>query len=270
LEQEHLLKNIGEYEIRKYEEGDETELASLFNNVYHDYAGFVPRTPEYWRWSCLDRPDVEKEGIMVVVNRGKIVAYAVVGKSGNIWESCFDDAHDEKALLSLVLERAIKYLTRVGSDLIILNLPSEDSVARETCEKLGLSELPPDVMFLSVLDFKQLLELLCSAKKDKLSGFDGDFLVRFKDAPSWISPFVMIKFKNGQTEIKNENKSCEVLIETDTATFTSIMFGVRRPLWALARFKLKIHPPWKLRRVLRLLSFMCLDDPWFFPRSDLG
>ena len=170
----------------------------------------------------------------------------------------------------MVLERAIEYLTRVGSDLVTLNLPSEDSVARETCEKLGLSELPPDVMFLSVLDFKQLLELLCSAKKDKLSGFDGDFLVRFKDAPSWISPFVMIKFKNGQTEIKNENKSCEVLIETDTATFTSIMFGVRRPLWALARFKLKIHPPWKLRRVLRLFSFMCLDDPWFFPRSDLG
>jgi hypothetical protein len=106
---------------RKYEEGDETALASLFNKVYHGYAGFVPRTPEYWRWSCLDRPDVEKEGIMVVVNRGRIVAYAVVGKSGNIWESCFDDAHDKKALLSLVLERAIEYLTRVGSDLITLN-----------------------------------------------------------------------------------------------------------------------------------------------------
>jgi hypothetical protein len=80
----------------------------------------------------------------------------------------------------------------------------------------------------------------------------------------------MIKFKNGQTEIENENKSCEVLIETDTATFTSIMFGITKPLWAFARFKLKIHPPWKLRRVLKLFSSMRLEDPWFFPRSDLG
>jgi hypothetical protein len=230
----------------------------------------VPRTLEYWRWSCLNRPDVEKEGILISLHKGKIVAYVVVGKSGNIWESCFDDAHDKKALLSLLLEHSIKYLTRVGSDSVTLNLPSDDSVARETCENLGFSELPPDVMFLSVLDFKQFLKLLCSAKKDKLSGVDGDFLIRFKDAPFWTSPFIMMKFKNGQAEIENENKSCEVLIETDTATLTSIMFGTTRSLWALARFKLKIHPPWKLRRVLRLFSLMRLDDPWFFPRSDLG
>lgn len=265
-----MLKKIGEYNIRTYEEGDETELASLFNNVYHGYGGFVPRTPEYWRWSCLDRPDVEKEGIMVVVNRGKIVAYAVVGKSGNIWESCFDDVQDKKALLSLVLEHAIEYLTRVGSDMATLNLPSQDSAARETCEKLGFSLLPPDVMFLSVADFKQFLELVCSSKKGRSSGLDGDFLIRFKNAPSWISPSIMIKFKNGQTEIENENKSYDVLIETDTATFTSLVFDTTRPLWALARFKLRVHPPWKLLRVLRLFSFMRLDDPWFLPRSDLG
>jgi hypothetical protein len=230
----------------------------------------VPRTLEYWRWSCLNRPDVEKEGIFIGLHKGKIVAYVVVGKSGNIWESCFDNAHDKKALLSLLLEHSTKYLTRVGSDSVTLNLPSDDSVAREVCESLGFSELPPDDTYLSVLDFKQLLKLICSAKRDKLSNVDGDFMIRFKDAPAWISPFIMMKFTNGQAQIENENKSCEVLIETNTATFTSIIFGTKGPLWAIARFKLKIHPPWKLHRVLRLFSLMRLDDPWFFPRSDLG
>jgi hypothetical protein len=230
----------------------------------------VPRTTEYWRWSCLNRPDVEKEGILIALHKGKIVAFAVVGKSGNIWESCVDDAHDKKALLSLLLEHSIEYLTRAGSDAVTLNLPSDDSVARETCESLGFSELPPDDIFLSVLDFRQLLTLFCNAKKDKLSRIDGDFLIRFKDAPSWISPFILMKFRNGQAEIENENRSCEVLIETDIATFTSLMFGTTKSLWALARFRLKIYPRWKLRGVLRLFSLMRLDDPWFFPRSDLG
>ena len=265
-----MFKNMEEYSVRTYEEGDEVELTGLFNEVYKSYAGFVPRTLEYWRWSCLDRPDVEKEGIVIVAYREKIVAYAVVGKTGNIWELCFDHAHKEKALASLILENAVEYLIRVGADSVTLNLPSEDTAVREACEKLGFSEVPPDAMFLSVLDFEQLLRLLSCAKKEKLMDFDEDFLIKFKDAPFWISPCVAIKIQNGRTKIEDGNTPHKVLIETDTTTLTSILFGTAKPLWALLRLRLRISPLRKFRSVLKWLSLLRLDDPWFFPKSDSG
>jgi hypothetical protein len=263
---------MSEYAVRTYQKGDEVELTSLFNEAYQGYAGFVPRTLEYWLWCCLDRPDVENEGIIIVVHVGRIAAYAVVGKSGNIWELCFDRAHNGEALVSLILEKAIEYLSRGGSDAVTLNLPCDDSIAREACEKLGFSELSPDPkrVFLSVLEYERFVRFLFSANKEKLMGFEGDFLIRLKDAPFWMSPFISIGLRNGRIETGSENKRCDILIEMDTPTLTSILLGTYNPLWALLRFRLKIHPLGKLRTVLRLFSLLRLDDPWFLPRADLG
>jgi ribosomal protein S18 acetylase RimI-like enzyme len=259
-----------EYSLRTFEEGDEVELTRLFNEAYKGYAGFVPKTLEYWRWSCLDRPDVEKEGIIIVAYRGKIVAYAVIGKTGNIWELCFNQAHKGKDLVSLILENAVEYLIRVGADSATLNLPSEDTAVRETCEKLGFLEVPPDTMFLSVLDFEKFLQLLSCAKKEKMAGLDESFLIEFKDAPFWTNPYVSIRIENGRTKIEGQNTPSKVLIETDTTTLTSILFGTTKPLWALIRFRLKIYPLRKFHSVLKWFSLLRLDDSWFFPRSDLG
>ncbi|TET62287.1 hypothetical protein E3J49_08460, partial [Candidatus Bathyarchaeota archaeon] len=75
------------YKIRSFEDGDENEIVQLFDRIYSDYGGFTLKTPEYWRWCCLKRPDVEKEGVFVVEDGDEnVVGYAVVGGSGNIWE----------------------------------------------------------------------------------------------------------------------------------------------------------------------------------------
>jgi len=256
--------------VRGYEEGDEIQLTRLFNAVYRGYGGFVPRTSEYWRWSCLDRPDVEKEGVVVVAQGGKIVAYAVVGKSGNVWELCFDHAKKGRVLVSLILDRAVEYLTKIGADSVALNLPREDSAARGACEQLGFVEVPSEKMFLSVLDFKRLLQLLSDDKKEGLRGFTEDFLISFKDAPFWIRPQIVIRVEDGQTRIEEGNKPHTVLIETDATTLTSILFGTAEPLWALLRFRLKVRPLRKLGRVLRWLSLLRLGDPWFSSGSDFG
>jgi hypothetical protein len=263
---------MNEYVVRAYQRRDEIELVGLFNEAYRAYAGFVPRTVEYWRWSCLDRPDVENEGIAIVVHGGKIVAYAVVGRSGNIWELCFDRAHDGEVLVSLILEKAVEYLTLVGSDAVTLNLPCQDYVAREACEKLGFSELSPDpeIVFVSVLDFERFVRLLSSANKEKLMSFEEDFLIKFRDARSWMNPVLSVRVQNGRIEIGSEDKHCNVIIETDTSTLTSMLFGTDKPLWALLRFKLRIHPLRRLWRVFRLFSLLHVNDPWFVPRADLG
>jgi len=260
------------YTVRSYQRGDEVELTRLFNETYQDYAGYAPRTPEYWRWNCLDRPDVENKGIVIVFHETRIVAYAVVGKSGNIWELCFDRAHDVEALVSLTLEKAVEYLASIGSDATTLNLPRQDSVAREACKKLGFAELPPDpeTVFVSILDYARFVRLLSSINKERLRGFEGDFSIRLRDAKSGTSPFVSITLQSGQIETSSQDKPCDVLIETDTQTLNSMLFGVRNPLWALLSLKLKIHPLRKLRRVISLFSLLRLNDPWFLPRADLG
>jgi len=261
-----------EYAVRTYQKGDEVQLTRLFNESYEAYAGFAPRTPEYWRWSCLDRPDVENEGILVVLREARVVAYAVVGKSGNIWELCFDRRHEAKALVSLILKSAVEYLASRGSDSVTLNLPRDDLGAREGCEKEGFLELPrdPEWVYVSVLDYERFVRLLYSAKKEGLMGFECDFLIRLKNAESWTSPFVSITLQGGRLETSSQDKSCDVLIETDTSTLNSILFGISNPVWALLSFKLKIHPLHKLRSVIRFFSILSLDDPWFLPRADLG
>jgi len=45
------------YKIRSFEDGDENEIVQLFDRIYSDYGGFTLKTPEYWRWGCLKRPD---------------------------------------------------------------------------------------------------------------------------------------------------------------------------------------------------------------------
>jgi len=265
-----MYESMNEYRVRTYEKGDETELARLFNEAYQAYAGFVPRTPEYWRWSCLDRPDVEKEGIVIVVHARKIVGYAVVGKSGNIWELCFDRGPDQERVGSLILDKAVDYLTRVGSDSVTLNLPSKDSVARQACERLGFSQLPPEIPFLSVLDFERLLGSLYSANQQRLMDFEGSFLIKFQDGPFWITPFVSMRVRNGGIDIASQKELCQAVIETDTRTLTSVLFGTEKALSALLRLKLKIRPLRELRTVLRLFSLLRVKEPWFVPGADLG
>jgi len=43
-----------EYRVRGFEDGDEVEIVRLFDRVYAGYGGFTLKTPEYWRWCCLN------------------------------------------------------------------------------------------------------------------------------------------------------------------------------------------------------------------------
>lgn len=61
---------MNRYELRNFVEGDEEKIVKLFNDAYARFSGYVPRTVEYWRWCCLKRPDVRKDGIFLVFDKG--------------------------------------------------------------------------------------------------------------------------------------------------------------------------------------------------------
>jgi len=267
-----LSKKTCKYKVRSFEDGDEIEIVRLFDRMYANYGGFSLKTPEYWRWCCLGRPDVEKEGLFVVVDGDeKLVGYAVVGRSGNIWELCYDPRSEGEEIVSLLLDEATCYLERAGATSITFNAPKEDYVVNRACRKVGFAAFPPPKMFLSILDFRKLLSLLVKGKKEKLMArFDEAVLVKLKDAPFWINDTIFIKISQEGVQVDYEPQSSTIQMETDIITFSSLLFGIVSPFQSLIHLKLRVKPFWKTPTLLKLLSSLRLKTTWFFPLSDYG
>ncbi len=267
-----MLKEACEYKVRNFEDGDEIEIIRLFNRTYANYGGFVSRTPEYWLWCCLKRPDVEREGLFVVTDENEnIVGYAVVGRSGSIWELSYDPTQGGEKILSLLLNESVGYLEKVGATSITFNAVIEDNVTRQVCKKLGFATLPSHEMFLSVLNFRELVFLLVRSKKEELmKKFDEVVIVKLNDVPFWVNGTIFIRISRDGVHVGNETQSHTIYMETDFITFSSLLLGILEPFKSLISLKLKVRPFWKIPTLLGLLSAMQIKGKWFFPLSDHG
>lgn len=259
------------YVVRTYREGDETELVQLFNRVYEDFAGYVPRTLEYWRWCCLSRPDVETEGIVIVNDGRKIIGYGVVGKTGNIWELCYDSAYDGEKIVSMILEWAVNYVESAGGDSIVLNAPAKDHLLRDVCLRSGFAETHPPSMFLSVLDFPKFIREILDWKREKLRGYDEELLIKVRNSSSWYGGNITVKIRNGDVSVEEGvNDEPGVVVEADVPTIVSCILGTRGLLKAFFGLKLRVRPFWKFLKILKLFSLLRIKDPWFSPGADFG
>ena len=261
-----------DYKVRSFEDGDEVEFVRLFNRMYADYGGFALRTPEYWRWCCLERPDVEREGLFVVVDGDEsVVGYAVVGGSGNVWELCYDSERDGEGIVSLLLDKAVCYLERVGATSVTFNVLKEDQVLNRVRGKFGFAVLPPPQMFLSVLNFRKFFSVLLNSKKEELmTEFDEAVVVKLTDAPFWVDATFFIQINQDGVTVGSKSESPTVQVETDVITLSSLLFGKSSPFQSLIRLKLRVSPFWKIPTLLRLLSSLQVRAAWFFPLSDYG
>lgn len=267
-----LSKKTCKYKVRSFEDGDEIEIVRLFDRMYANYGGYSLKTPEYWRWCCLGRPDVEREGLFMAADRNEnLVGYAIVGRSGNIWDLCYDPRSEGEEIVSLLLDEATRYLEKVGANSITFNAPKEDYVVNRVCRKVGFAVISPPKMFLSILDFRKLLSLLAKCKKEKLmTRFDEAVLVKLKNAPFWINDTVFIKISREGVQVGYEPQSPTIQMETDITTFSSLLFGIMSPFQSLIHLKLRVKPFWKTPTLLKLLSSLRLKTTWFFPLSDYG
>jgi len=245
-------------------------IAHLFNRIYKDFAGFVPRTPEYWVWCCLNRPDVNEESVVIVNNGEKIVGYAVVGKSGNVWELCYDPMYNGKTIVSKLLNWALDYLRKVGSDSVVLDAPVKDNVVREICQELDFVETTPAPMFVSVMDFPNLICEILRSRKEMLD-INGVFRFRLKDCPSWCKDSFCIHVGENEASVKEEVvDNPEIVIDADMSTLFSCILGTENLFKAIITSKVHLHPFWKIRKFLKLFSLLRIKHPWFKPRADFG
>jgi hypothetical protein len=264
-----VFVQTSEYNVRTYRDGDETEFIKLFNESYQHYAGFVPRTVEYWLWNCKLHPEVDSEGIMVAEMNNEIVGYIVVGNSGEIHELCYNPAQDRWKIVSKLIERAIQYVVAGGGGRMILRAPSDDTVIREVCKKLEFKEsllAKFCVVCLRVLSFPMLIKKIVDSKKQEQKDFEDTFLIQLKDAPP-SDNLISVGTRDGMFFVKKgEVNNPRIKICTDTHTLASLIFGTLNIISATLNLRLRIRPFWKFPKALEFLSLLVLRDPWFVPR----
>ena len=264
-----MTGDLKEYRIRTFMQGDEIELVHLFNRIYEDFAGFVPRTPEYWVWCCLSRPDVNEESVVIVNKEEEIVGYAVVGKSGNVWELCYDPMYNGKIIVSNLLNWALNYLEKVGSDSVILDAPVKDDVVREVCQELDFAETMPFPMFMSVLDFPKFICEILRSRKEMLD-IDGVFWFRLNGCPRWSNDNFRIQIRENEVSVvEGMVESPEIVIDADMSLLISCILGIENILKAVITSKVHFRPFRKVRKFLKLFSLLQIKYPWCRPRADV-
>jgi hypothetical protein len=263
----------GKYELRIYEDGDEAKIVKLFDKAYSNYGGYVRKTPEYWRWCCLQRPDVGREGILVAMEKAtrEIVGYVVAGKSGSLWELTCPPHPDKKEIVTLLLDNAVSYLEQKGVASVNFTAPQADLVIGQACKEQGFATGAPPKMFLSVLDFQKLFFLIANGKADELKEkFDEILLIRIKDAPFWVCDTICVKINRNEIAVGAKSRDSTIQVDVDYLTFCSLLFGNSSPFGAFARFRLKVRPLFKTSTLLRFLSALQIRTVWSFQLSEFG
>jgi hypothetical protein len=262
-----------DYLIRPFEEGDEVEIVKLFDKTYQYYGGYARKTPENWRWCCLQRPDVEKEGVLLASSRdNKVVGYVVIGKSGSLWELSYDCNSDGKKITALLLKQATAYLEKVGASSVNFAFPIKDLTMKKVCKELGFTSSLPPKMFVSILSLGSLFSLLANNKAEQLAKFNDSVLITVTDAPNWIKSPVLIQISHGKVTVEDQTvaSSPSIQLHTDYFTLAAILFGNRSALNAFFHLSLKIRPFSKIFAMLKLLSQLQIKADWTFQLSDYG
>ena len=259
-----------DFNVRKYRPGDEIALVRLFNSENATLAGFVPRTVEYWRWSCLERPDVDEEGIMIIEKADKIVGYSVVGKSGNVWELCYDSHNDAETILSGLLDQTLNYARSVGGNSVVLNVSTLDSLLRKICGEFDFAESRSEPMFISVLDLPRLMCTILQSRSLS-SDMNGVFWFCLKGCPPWCVPNFGVRLEGKKVAVLSEPRPVSrITIETEMSTLVALIFGTKSVFSELISSRIHVHPFLKIFKARKLLSLLQNKTPWFVPRADMG
>ena len=253
--------------VRTFRNGDEPAIVELFNNAYSGYGGFVPRTVEYWRWCCLERPDVEKNGIFLAFDGERLCGYLVAGSSGNIWEFCVAD--NDRDTAKTLLSEALGYLEKVGASSVSVNVPSDANIVEDLCEA-GFGEAFAARMFVTTLSPAALVQALVNPRKEVLmKKLDAEFGVQLRGVPYGASKEFSVKIHNASVEVEEGFPTKpSVIVELKFMDLLSVLFGCSNANRLLLTGKMRVKPFRKSGAVLTLLSAIRLRSSWFFPLSD--
>jgi len=267
--------------IRSYQPGDEHSLVELWDSAHAELGGFVPKTPEYWKWCIVDRPGVEPEDIMILEHDERIVAYAVLAQKKK----------DDDSYTGYVLEFAIKpslsarqrelFANRLviqienrsryrGDELLNLTVPSKDTVVVNVLEKFGYRAEALDVFQLVIVDLVVLLkQILDQRKKCFPSGQSPSFRVALQPGYYRYCPYESVRIELSPEPVVEESTSrADYTVSTDLSTLTDIIFRRSSFNDALMSNSIKIYPEDGSEAVRSLFQLVTLNSEWYLPTVD--
>jgi hypothetical protein len=269
------LSSLDEFRIRHFRPGDEEAIIGLFEAAYQEYGGFVPRDKDYWRWSVLQRPGVEAENVLLIVDEvGRAQAYGVLSNEGSVLEFAVTPEAPprlRRRMAAALLDRMEARGRALGLDAINADLPRVDGPIREAAEAAGYRMEPAESLQLVVVDLVALLEEILRQRTRELDGLDGRTVI-LEMAPGrcrFLS-HDRVRIRPGTpvtVEAATDPEPESISLGIDLTTLMGVVFQGDDPDELIrsgrVRLRREHHGPARA-----LLNAMAVSAPWYIPRSD--
>jgi acetyltransferase (GNAT) family protein len=263
--------------VRAYRAGDEGPIVELSNRALEPYAGWMPRTVEYWQWSILRRPGVSPEDVLVLESDERVVGYAAFLRDGNVldFSVAADRACRKRRAFIKQLIGALESSARArGCDRLSFWLPSCDQLVDEQLREAGYIVEKDQYFSLGILDPRTLLQQLLSARQPLLpAGGPETFTLELAPGnyPVLLASRLLIRLapRLSVDDISEAGEyPSQCLIRLDLCALTELIFcGV--PLTSLlSESRLTITPPSSSGAARKVLEALIIDTPWHVPYCD--
>jgi len=263
--------------VRAYRAGDEGPIVELSNRTLAPYAGWMPRTVEYWQWSILRRPGVTPADVLVLESDGRIVGYAAVLQDGKVldFSVATDQRRRKRRGFVKQLVRAVEDSARArGCELLTFSLPASDQVIDTALRDAGYIVEQNQYFSLGILDPRSLLLQLLSARRPQLpSTAPGAFtleltpgnypVLRASRLLIRVHPDVCVEDISQAFEYPGE-----CLIRLDLCALTELIFCRIPVRTLLAESRLVVTPARALEAACKLLDVLVVETPWHVPYCD--
>ncbi len=158
--------------FRHYREGDEKQLATLFNLAFQQNGSGFVRTPNNWNWRYVKSPGFEPEMCQIAedTNKEKIVGAVIVnliemvpiGKNmyliGDINDVSTLPDYTNRGIATKLMEKSIEYMKQKKCDFSILSAGFNGFARKRIYQKLGYFDVDIGALFIQFPNIIQLIK----------------------------------------------------------------------------------------------------------------
>jgi len=263
--------------VRVYQPGDEGPIVELSNRNLARYAGWVPRSIDYWRWNILARPGVHAIDILILESDGKIVGYSALHEGGEVLEFFVDSEQrrgKRRAFVRQLVSTLEAHARAHACDVLLFQLPVSDKVTDAALREAGYVVKQPHFFSLGILNPRTLLQVLLTQQRSRLPPMHLDtfiFELTPGQYPFLLTSRLLVQVNSGVRvdDIGDAaHKPPQCVIRIDLSTLTELIF-CRVPVSSLLKHsKLEITPTSSLDDACSLLNALIIDANSHVPRSD--
>jgi len=261
--------------VRNFENRDIEEIVKVFEDRFSEIVGYIPRTPELWRYLVLDHPGVSMEGIFVAEVNGEVIGYIVIGLKGmagarvaTIYEFCAKD----KATAMGLLERAVQYANEHSVDYVLTQLPPTDDIVSGCLQGLRFTKMfrPATKVMITLIDPLKILTTLVEIFNERPKD---ESLKKFLEKPRRIlvkidDTYATLCIEKGKIVVKPEKERVDVTLEMTPINFMQIFFGLISPLKAYFTRKVRIRGIFSNLYVFEFIGLLQLKYAFFLPLTE--